>query len=85
MYDKSTAILTLHEGQGVDSDYRSGQLTITFPAGVNCSSFEVPIINDELSESDETFDIIIMDESLPYGVTLGDHSKTTVTIRDNDG
>ena len=72
-------------GQGVDYDYARRELNITFPAGVNCSRFNVPIINDELSEKDETFYIIIMDKSLPYGVTIGDHGKTKVTILDNDG
>ena len=72
-------------GQGVDYDYERRKLNITFPAGVTCSRFNVPIINDELSENDETFYIIIMDKSLPYGITIGDHGTTNVTIVDNDG
>ena len=69
----------------IDYEYTRRQLNITFPAGVTCHSFEVPIINDKLSESDEKFYIVIMNESLPYGVNIGDHGNTTVTIQDNDG
>ena len=71
-------------GQGTDYEYTGGQ-NITFPAGVTCHTFEVDIINDRLSEDDETFHIIIMNESLPYGVSIGDHGRTTVAIQDNDG
>ena len=72
-------------GGGVDYGSGDTKLNITFPAGVTCSSFDVPIIDDELSESNETFDIAIVKESLPYGVVFGDTERTTVTIADNDG
>ena len=72
-------------GQGVDYDNRRLRSNITFLSGVICASFDVPIINDELSEIDETFDIKITRDSLPFGVILGDHDRTTVTIDDNDG
>ena len=67
---------------GVDYGVKT-PLNITFPAGATCASFDVTIINDELSEKDEQFDIVIMKNSLPFGVTAGD--KTTVTVEDNDG
>ena len=69
-------------GGGVDYGVKT-PLNVTFPAGATCASFDVTIINDELSEKDEQFDIVIMKNSLPFGVTAGD--KTTVTIEDNDG
>ena len=72
-------------GQGVDYDDTKLTSNITFPAGVTCASFDVPIINDVLSEIDETFDIIIMRDSLPFGVILSDQDRTTITIDDNDG
>ena len=58
---------------------------VTFPTGATCASFVVPIIDDAISESNETFDIIIMETSLPFGVKLDDSNRTRVTILDNDG
>ena len=76
------SVNTLHLlGEGVDYSVKT-PLNVTFPAGATCASFDVIIINDELSEKDEQFDIVIMKNSLPFGVTAGD--KTTVTIEDND-
>lgn len=57
---------------------------VTFPAGTTCASFDVPIIDDVILESNETFDMIIMETSLPYGVKLDDSNRAKVTILDND-
>ena len=59
-------------------------LNITFPIGVTCVSFNISLIDDVLSEDNETFNITILEESLPFGVILDDHDKTTVTIVEND-
>ena len=56
---------------------------VIFPAGTNYSSFEISIINDGVSEQDESFNIKIVDESLPFGVTLGSNA-TDVMIIDSD-
>ena len=69
-------------GGGVDYDVQA-PLNVTFPAGATCASFDVTIIDDELSEKDEQFNIVVMKNSLPFGVNAGD--KTIVTIEDNDG
>ena len=69
-------------GGGIDYGVKT-PLNVTFPAGATCASFDVTIINDELSEKDEQFEIIIMKNSLPFGVIVG--GKATVTIEDNDG
>ena len=73
-------------GKGVD--YGEGNITqylVTFPAGINCSSFHIPIINDTRSEGDEEFSIAIMKQSLPFGVELDNDSKAAdVLIVDND-
>ena len=58
-------------------------MNVTFPVGVTCASFDIPLIDDVLSEGDETFNIVILEESLPFGVTLDD-ANTTVTIIEND-
>ena len=57
---------------------------VTFPAGTNCSSFDIPIINDALSEDDESFSVTILEMSLPFGTRLGDSNMTEVVIVDND-
>ena len=60
------------------------RLNITFPAGVKCAPFDIPIINDDKSENDETFSVEILRNSLPFGVNLGEQDKADVTIIDND-
>ena len=56
----------------------------TFPAGTNCTSIDIPITDDNISEGNETFNVAIVNVSLPFGVTLGDHRETEVIIVDND-
>ena len=57
---------------------------VTFPAGTNCSSFDIPIINDTESEHNESFRITIMEMSLSFGTRLGDNITADVVIKDND-
>ena len=60
-------------------------INVTFPVGVTCAPFDIPIIDDTLSEGNETFDIVILEDSLPFGVVFDDADKsTTVTIIEND-
>ena len=47
--------------------------------------FNVSINNDNILESNETFNLIIDQSSLPNSVTVGDPGQTTVTILANDG
>ena len=56
---------------------------MTFPAGVSSVSFNITINNDTLLENNETFNLIIGD-SLPENMTLGEIYLTKVTIL-NDG
>ena len=78
-------LTTLFVGEGVDhSSEDLEQYEATFPAGVTCLSFDIPIKDDEKSEGDEQFIITIMEESLPYGVILGENTTATATIIDND-
>ena len=48
-------------------------------------SFDVPIIDDNIFENDESFTLTIRGGSLPNGVTRGSISRATVNIVDNDG
>ena len=73
-------------GRGVDyGEGNKTQYLVIFPAGINCSSFYIPIINDTCSEDDEEFSITIMKQSLPFGVELDNDNKVAdVLIVDND-
>ena len=59
--------------------------TVTFSAGVNSSQLNVLIIDDNILEDDETFNLTVSQSSLPDGVVVGDSSQVTVTIVDDDG
>ena len=85
MHNHFVMLTTLFVGGGVDHSMENVEwYNITFPAGVTCSSFNIPIKDDKKSEGDEQFTITIMEESLPYGVTLGENTTATATIIDND-
>ena len=56
-----------------------------FTAGVTIASFNVPIINDNTSESNETFNLAINTSSLSKGISVSNPNWATVTILDDDG
>ena len=57
----------------------------TIPAnGKNTSTFDIPIIDDDDHEGDETFTVTIDRARLPAGVTVGSQSQATFTITDDD-
>jgi YD repeat-containing protein len=64
------------------SDYTGVDYTINWPSGDSNTKFcQVPIINDTLTEGDETF---LLTLSEPTGASLGSPSNSTVTISAND-
>ena len=70
-------------GGGVD--YDSGIYNVVFPAGETSVPFDVPINDDDIYEGNEDFDLTIIRNTLPAGVTRGNPDSATVTIRDDDG
>ena len=74
----TVALLYNITGGGVD--YNSGPYNVTFPAGVSRASFNITIINDDVLEDHETFNLIIIEDSLPENVTLGTPYLTKVII-----
>ena len=62
----------------------TGPYIVTFPAGVTNVSFDVPIRDDNILESDEVFNLTIDPSSLPRHVTVTDPSQAVVTIIDNE-
>jgi len=65
-------------------DYDVGPYNVTFPAGDTKVSFNVTIIDDEILESNEIFQLSINSEKLPVNVIVNNLSNITVTILDDD-
>jgi len=72
---------TVNGSATLPSDYTSTSGTRTFKK-VGSWSFTVPIINDTLSESDETFKVNIYDAT--NGASLGSPNSAVVTILDDE-
>ena len=69
------------------SDYTGESFSVTFPAGVNMVSFNVPIINDGIAELAESFtlDLEIPAASAAMGVMRDSPDTATVNIMDDEG
>ena len=66
-------------------DTNTTHYNVTFPAGTSCSSFDIPIIDDNTTKHDYiTFRIRIVDMSLPFGTRFGDNITADVVIKEND-
>ena len=63
------------------SDYTATSGTITFAAGQTTQTVSIPILNDTVPESNETFSVTL---NTPGGAVLGGQTTATVTILDND-
>ena len=67
-------------------DYNSGPYTITFPAGMTSVSFDIAIIDDNIHEEREYFDLIITTtQDLPERIYFREYLNATISIEDNDG
>ena len=66
------------------TDYSSGPYIITIPAGVISIPFDVPINDDNLVESSESFNLSINVVSLPRNITIEQVEESKVMIVDND-
>jgi uncharacterized delta-60 repeat protein len=62
-------------------DYAFGSGTLRFEAGETNKTLVIPIVNDELNETNETFVVVLSNAD---GAVLGDPSRATVTIVDDD-
>lgn len=62
-------------------DYTRVNQKLTFAPQETVKTVTIPIINDNLPENNETFNLVL---SNPVGTTLGLRNKATVTIVDND-
>ncbi len=62
-------------------DFRQTRGTLTFPPGERYRFFPLQIVDDSDRESDETIEITL---SNPSNAVLGEQSRYTYTIQDND-
>ena len=56
---------------------------MTFSTGITSQSFSLPIIDDNIAECTETFDIQLSAISI-CGISLGSAHNLQVTIKDDD-
>ena len=72
----------------IDYKYTSqkrGQITVIIPAGHTTRSFDLTIIDDMIIEEDiESFQLSIVEVSLPHNVSVGNYPDAIVNIIDND-
>lgn len=64
------------------SDYTATQGTVTFPAGSVRQTITVPIVDDNVLESTETFSVALSSPSI--NASIGNPATATVTIIEND-
>lgn len=61
-------------------DYEPGPFSVTIPAGYISTSFNVSIINDNIFETDESFNVLINSSYFPSRVLLQSGCILRVTI-----
>lgn len=63
------------------SDYTARAGTLTFNAGETTKTFSIPVLDDSIFEGNETVSLSL---TTPVGTQLGETSKATLTITDNE-
>ena len=66
-------------------DYTSGTYSVTFLAGNTVGALIIPIIDDNIFEENENFNLTINSSTLPIGAMVGYPGLATVTIVDYGG
>ena len=65
-------------------DYTSTPINATFPAGINSTTVNVPVISDNIVEINETLQLeIYLPVPAKYAVELGNPSKAFAVITDS--
>ena len=76
-----------HLTDKVDYKYTSqisDQITVIIPAGHASVPFDLTILDDIIIEDTESFELSIIDVSLPHNVSVGYIESATVNIIDNE-
>ena len=66
-------------------DYEPGPFIVTIPAGETSASFNIPIVDDDLIEEIESFNVTIDLSSLSERLLLLSNCTLIVTIINDDG
>ena len=66
-------------------DYRGDSIVVSIAIEEISKSFTINIINDDVSECNEKFSLMLSIPTLPCGVVIGRNDTIEVTIRDDDG
>ena len=69
---------------GAHGDYKSGPFNVTILPGNSSGSYNVSITDDNIFETNETFNLTINASSLPSRVLLQPNCMIICTIIDND-
>ena len=67
----------------LESDFVGTTITIAISPGDTSAVISIPIINDDVLEGDERFDIVLQPQG--NGVTTGSSRQATVIIANDDG
>ncbi len=67
-----------------DVDYTALSGTVTIPAGSSSATIEVPVLDDDLIEGDETIALTLDGVTAGLPFVIGAHDKDTVRINDDD-
>ena len=80
----SVLVLYLNNSLRAGEDYRSGPYSTVIPANITNVKFGVMIMDDDILENNEKFDIAIDQSTLPIQVTAISPHQVTVTIMDDE-
>ena len=80
----STDILANRKSDDKTGDFEIETPVVTFYKGTNAALLNISIIDDNLLEQNETFNLTIDGFSLPSNVRVGKSVNTTVTILNDD-
>ena len=67
-----------------NEDNTPGQFTVVFQTGITRVPFKISLTDDNIFEDDKNFTLSIEQSSLPSNISIGDPSRATVTIKDDD-
>ena len=86
MITNNTLLLSLLNFIAEGEDYRrTDSIVVSIAAEEMSNSFTINIINDDVSECNEIFSLMLSIPTLPCGVVIGRNDVSKVMIRDDDG
>ena len=66
-------------------DYIFQNYSFTFEEGESSKVLTLQVVDDNVVEPDEKYNLTIRVESLPNHVIIGENGTTTITIENDDG